>query len=69
MKTLVDSSMFLPVYACVHHMQAWCPQKSEGVRSPGIGIIDVCELPCECWELNMGPPQKEQVLLTTKVSL
>lgn len=25
-----------------------------------------CELTCPCWELNLGPPEEEPVLLTTK---
>ncbi|ERE77141.1 E3 ubiquitin-protein ligase [Cricetulus griseus] len=27
----------------------------KGVRSPGTGVTDSCELPCGCWELNRGP--------------
>jgi hypothetical protein len=27
-------------------------------------IKDGCELPCGCWELKLGPPQEQQVLLT-----
>ena len=26
----------------------------ESVRSPGTGVTDSCELPCGCWELNLG---------------
>jgi hypothetical protein len=26
----------------------------EGIRSSGIGISHGCELPCRCWELNVG---------------
>ena len=38
----------------------------EGVRSPGTGVTDSCELPCGCWELNLGPLQEQHVLLTTE---
>lgn len=27
----------------------------EGARSPGPGVIYSCELPCQCWGLNLGP--------------
>lgn len=37
----------------VHHMQALRP--AEGFRSPGTGITDVCEPPCECWESKLNP--------------
>jgi hypothetical protein len=32
-------------------------------------IIDGCEPPCGCWELNSGPLEDESVLLTSKPSL
>jgi hypothetical protein len=41
----------------------------EGVRSPGTGVTDIYELPCECWELNLGPLEKQPALLTTEPSL
>ena len=34
----------------------------EGVRSPGTGITDSCELPCACWELNPCPLEEQPVL-------
>lgn len=33
------------------------------------GVTDSCELPCECWELNLDPLEEQPVLLTTKPSL
>ena len=30
---------------------------------------DSSEMPCVCWELNLGPLGKQPVLLTTKTSL
>ena len=30
---------------------------------------DCCEPPCGCWELNLGPLEEQQVLLTTEPSL
>lgn len=36
----------------VHHMHAWCLQRSEeGVRTPGTGVRDGCKPPCGSWEL------------------
>jgi hypothetical protein len=31
-------------------------------------MIDGCELPCGCWDLTSGPPEKQSVLLTTEPS-
>ena len=39
------------VYGClvcmyVYHIHAWCLRRSDvGIRSPGTGVIDGCELP------------------------
>jgi hypothetical protein len=38
----------------------------EGAGLPRIGIIDNCELPCGCWELNLSPLEEQPMLLTTK---
>ena len=32
-------------------------------------IIDVCEPPCGCWELNSGPLEEQPMLLTAEPSL
>lgn len=29
-----------------------------GVRSPGTGVTECCELSCGCRELNSGPPEE-----------
>ena len=36
--------------------------------APGL-IIDGCEPPCGCWELNLGPLEEQSVLLTCEPSL
>jgi hypothetical protein len=41
----------------------------EGVIFPGTGVIDSCEQPCGCWDLNLGPLEEQPVLLTAKSSL
>lgn len=43
----------------------WWPHRSkEGVTSPRTGVTNGCEPPCMFWELNPGPLQEQQVLLT-----
>jgi hypothetical protein len=32
-------------------------------------IMDGCELPCGCWDLNSGPSEEQSVLLTAEPSL
>lgn len=41
----------------------------EDVRSPETGVIDICELPTGCWQLNPGPLGEQPVLLTAEPSL
>ena len=38
---------------------------AEGVSSPGTEVMDGCEPPCGCWELNLVPLQDRWVLLTS----
>jgi hypothetical protein len=38
-------------------------------RLPGIGLTDSCELTYGCWGKNLGPLEKQFVLLTTLLSL
>ena len=48
----------------------WYPQKpEEGAESPGTVVTDSCELPCECWGLNLGLREEQPMLLTTASSL
>ena len=32
-------------------------------------VMDGCEPPCGCWELNLGPLEEQSVLLTAEPSL
>lgn len=43
----------LPVCIPVPHVYS-AHRRPEEVGSPGIVVIDSCELPRECWELNPG---------------
>ena len=38
-------------------------------RSPGTGVIDSCEVPCGCWELNPDPLEEQPVLQNLELSL
>lgn len=51
----------------VYHLHAWCPQRTEeGIASPETGVTDSCEPPRVYWELNLGPRQEQQALLTAE---
>ena len=51
----------LHTWTSVYQVCAWCSHRpEEGIRSPGTGVKGGCKLPCECWELNLGP-LKEQL--------
>lgn len=39
-------------------------QVSEEAIYSGTGVTGVCELPCACRELNLGPPEEQLMLLT-----
>ena len=39
------------------------------VGSPETGVMNIRELPCGCWELNLGPVQDQQDLFTVEPSL
>ena len=48
-------------------MCAWCLHRSEeGTKSSATAVMDGCEPPCGCWELNLNLLQ-EQVFLTATV--
>lgn len=66
--------LFYVVHVVVLHVCA--PQAcleptkvKRGYQSPGTGIVDSCELPCQYWESNPGPLQEQPVLLTGAKSL
>jgi hypothetical protein len=56
----------LCLHLCLHIICIQYPQRSEeGTGFSRTEVIDNCELPCGCWELNPGPLKKKSVLLTT----
>lgn len=58
----------LQVFKCTVYLQF--PRKPErGVAHLGTGVIDGCEVPSRCGELNLCPPEEQQVLSTTEPTL
>jgi hypothetical protein len=41
----------------------------ESVGFHGTKVIDCCNLPCGCWELNSRPLEEQSVLSTSKLLL
>lgn len=41
----------------------------EGLGSPKTGVTDTHVLPHGSWELNLGPPEEQPVLLAAELSL
>jgi hypothetical protein len=58
---------FAYTYVYAHECSAQDIQE-RAADLPGTGVTGVCELPCECSELNPGPLQKHLLFLTTKAS-
>ena len=57
----------LPVCMSVNHIHpSSLGRPEEGTRPSGIGITDSCELLLWYWELNVGPLEEEEVLLTVE---
>lgn len=55
---------------CVCATSIQCPKKSEeSVEPSGTRMLDDCEPPSQCWRLNPGPQQVQQMLLTTEAFL
>lgn len=53
----------MTVYVCM--CTCMCPRRpEEGTRA---GVICPCEPSCGCWELNLSPLKKEQVLSTAEL--
>jgi hypothetical protein len=58
------------LFACVY---AWdmlrYPNSRGGIRFPGTGVTDGCELSFGCWESNLDPLEEQPVPLTAEPSL
>lgn len=59
----------VPAATYVHHMCTWgLRSPEEGIWLSATGVLDSCEPPCECWEVNPGRGQEQQVLLNRAIS-
>lgn len=56
----------LPAFISVHHVHAWpdALRPKEG-SVLGTRVIDGCELPCLCWESNLGLLEEQPALLAS----
>lgn len=55
----------LPTCMSVCSMHAWYLQISEGgLRSPGTGVTEGCDLPWGCWEATPGLLQEQALLIS-----
>jgi hypothetical protein len=60
----------LPARLSVSHISAWYLQRSEeNTEFPETGVTNGFELPCGCWESNLGPLEEQPMLVTTEPSL
>lgn len=48
---------------CMSVLSAGMPMHQKRTSNP---IIDDCEQPCGCWDLNSGPLEEQLVLLTAE---
>ena len=56
--------------SCGYHMHLWgLWRPEESTESLRTGVTEGCEPSCGSWELNLGPLQDQQVILTTELSL
>lgn len=61
---VINDKLFLVIYLILFYGH-WC----ESFRSPETGVIDTCELSCGCSEVNLGPLEEKQMLLTTEIPI
>lgn len=57
--------IYLHVYLCTKCMQV-PPRIEEDIRPSRIGAVNGCEVLSGCWELNQGPLEKWNKLLTAE---
>jgi hypothetical protein len=57
------------LFTCIsmYHMHSWYPWRpEEGIGFSRTEVTEGYELPCRCWELNLGPLQEQPVLFTAE---
>lgn len=58
----------LPEYMSLYHGVQGPHGSEKGIGSSEIGVTDDGELPCGCWELNLGLSEGQVALLTLEPS-
>jgi hypothetical protein len=53
--------------ACMYRVKQMLAEARDNVRSPGTGVTDGYELPCGCWEPNLGPRQEQMLLAALSI--
>ena len=61
------SDSFLQTFVCVYFVHMGTLSECSSALQDRAS--DSCELPCGCWELNLGPSEEQWVLLTTEPAL
>jgi hypothetical protein len=66
---LCIKSPYICIYAFmnIYHMHALSREATLDVRSPIYAVAGSCQLPCGCWELNVGPLREQSMLLITEL--
>ena len=59
---------FVCMHVCAPYVCLLPEYTIEGIKSPRMRVTDSYELPCKCWQLNLGPLEEQPVLLTTEPS-
>ena len=59
----------ISVYECPVGMHAYMTEEGIRQKRASEALIDGCEPPCGCWELNLGPPEEQPMFLSTEQSL
>lgn len=58
------------MYIVLHHVYVWCLRSlEEGIRSHRTTVTDNYEPLYGCWESNLGPLEKHEMLITTPATL
>lgn len=53
---------FACLHVCLCTMFMQCLLRLDDIQSPGIGVMNGCELPCGYWESNSGALEEYPVL-------
>jgi hypothetical protein len=64
-----DHILFLKIYLLLYVNTVAVFRQTREQRRVSDLIMDGCEPTCGCWDLNLGPLEKQSVLLTAEPSL